>query len=219
MNKLKIGGLYLLLGAGGLWHLLGVFQGAMRVLASPMMFALGVWLFWECWQTHPKQEKLRFARWSIGVIVGSFCIEWLGVQKGDIFGAYMYGQTLRPTVGGVPISIGCAWFVMLVSSVAVAQTVLPKSFTENGIKLALCVSFLMVCFDLIMEPAAVRLDYWIWEDNHIPLQNYLMWFILSFYFIMIGINIDLFFQPPPHIACHFYFAQLIYFGLVDLKGL
>ena len=219
MSKLKIGALYLLLGAGGLWHLLGVFQGVMRVLASPMMFGLGIWLFWEYWQAHPKQKKLRFARWSIGVIVGSFCIEWLGVQKGQIFGVYMYGQTLRPTISGVPVCIGCAWFVMLISSVAVAQTVLPKSFINGDIKLTVCVSFLMVCFDLVMEPAAVMLDYWVWEDNYIPLQNYLAWFGLSFCFVMMGINVGLFSEPPPRIAHHFYFAQLIYFGLVVLKSL
>ena len=216
---LKIGVLYLLLGAGGLWHVLGVFQETMRVLASPMMFGLGIWLFWECWRMYPQQKRPLFALWSICIVIGSFGIEWLGVRTGQIFGAYMYGQTLRPSIDGVPICIGCAWFVMLVASVTVVQTITPKSVVKSTIKLALCVSLLMVIFDLFMEPAAGMLGYWIWTDNHIPLQNYLAWFGVSFIFAMIGISVGLFSQRLPRIAFHFYFAQLIYFGLVGLKGL
>ncbi|MDE0554643.1 MAG: carotenoid biosynthesis protein [Candidatus Poribacteria bacterium] len=220
MNKLKIGVLYLLLGAGGLWHLLGVFQGAMRVLASPMMFGLGIWLFWEYWRVCPQRKRWRLILWSVIVIVGSIGIEWVGVRTGKIFGAYTYGQTLRPSIDGVPISIGCAWFVMLVASVAVVQKIAPKSVIKSTIKLAMCVAVLMVCFDLFMEPAAGILDYWVWVDNRIPLQNYLAWFGLSFVFTAIGIKLGLFSEPPlPRIAFHFYFAQLIYFGLIDLKGL
>ena len=217
MNKLKIGVLYLLLGAGGLWHILDVFQGAMRTLASPMMFGLGIWLFWECWQVYPQEKRRAFALWSVGVLMGGFGIEWLGVRTGKIFGAYTYGQTLRPSIDGVPISIGCAWFVMLLASVAVVQKIVPKPVVKSPIQLALCVAVLMVCFDLFMEPAAGILDYWMWMDNRVPLRNYLAWFGLGFVFAGIGIKVGLFAQPLPQIAFHFYFAQLLYFGLVDLK--
>lgn len=219
MDKLKIGALYLLLGAGGLWHVLGVFQGVMRVLAAPMMFGLAVWLFWECWRICLQEERRKFVLWGVYVVVGSFGIEWLGVRTGQIFGAYTYGQTLRPSIDGVPICIGCAWFVMLVASVAVVQRIAPTYIVTSPAKLALCVASLMVCFDLFMEPAAGVLDYWGWVGNRIPLQNYLAWFGVSFVFAMIGISVGLFSQRLPRIAFHFYFAQLIYFGLVDLKCL
>ena len=219
MSKLKIGVLYLLLGAGGLWHVLDVFQGVMRILASPMMFGLGGWLFWECWRVCPQEKRKKFTLWSIGVVIGSFGIEWLGVRTGQIFGAYMYGRILRPSIDSVPICIGCAWFVMLVSSVAVVQTIAPESVVKSTIRLALCVALLMVLFDLFMEPAAGVLDYWVWMEDCIPLRNYMAWFGLSFIFAIIGIKADLFSQPSPRIAFHFYFAQLVYFGLVDLKNL
>ena len=218
VNKLKIGLLYLILGAGGVWHALGMFQNVMHVLASPIMFGLAIWLFWECWRIYSRQERLKFGIVSIGVIVVSFGIEWLGVQTGAIFGEYTYGQTLRPSIGGVPISIGCAWFVMLIASTAVAQKIAPKSLTENRLHLACVVAVLMVCFDLLMEPAAVKLDYWTWLDNNVPLQNYLVWFGLSFIFATIGLQTGVLRQKLPPIAVHFYFAQLIYFGLVVFKS-
>ena len=220
MNKLKIGALYLLLGAGGLWHVLGVFQEVMRVLASPIMIGLGVWLFWECWRESPRHERPKFAIVSIGIVVVSFGIEWLGVRTGQIFGSYSYGQTLRPSIGDVPISIGSAWFVMLIASTAVAQKIAPKSLVDGfRFKIVLLVALLMVCFDLLMESAAVKLDYWTWLNDHIPLRNYLAWFGLSFIFAMIGFQVGVFRQQLPRIAFHFYFAQLLYFGLVSLSNL
>ena len=220
VNKLKIGALYLLLGAGGLWHVLGVFQEVMQVFASPIMIGLGVCLFWECWWESPRHERSKFAIASIGIVVVSFGIEWLGVRTGEIFGSYSYGQTLRPSIGGVPISIGSAWFVMLVASTAVAQKIIPKFLAEGfRFKIAFLVALLMVCFDLLMEPAAVKLDYWTWMNDHIPLRNYLVWFGLSFIFATIGFQVGLFRQQLPRIAFHCYFAQLLYFGLVSLSGL
>ena len=216
---LKIGALYLLLGAGGLWHILDVFQGTMRVLASPIMFGLGVWLFSECWQIYPRHERPRFAIVSIAIIAISFGIEWLGVQTGEIFGLYMYGQTLRPSIDGVPISIGWAWFVMLVASAAVVQVIAPQFITRSHFRFSCFVALLMVCFDLFMEPAAVKLDYWTWMNSRIPLQNYIAWFGLSFVFAMIGFQVGMFHRPLPRMAFHCYFAQLVYFGLVGLKGL
>ena len=219
MNKLKIGALYLLLGAGGLWHVLGVFQEVMRVLTSPIMIGLGAWLFWGCWQIYPRHERSKFAIASIGIVVVSFGIEWLGVRTGAIFGSYLYGETLQPLIGGVPISIGAAWFVMLIASTAVAQKIAPKSLAGGfRFKIAFLVALLMVCFDLLMEPAAVKLDYWTWINGHIPLQNYLVWFGLSFIFATIGLQIGLLNRVLPRIAVHLYFAQLIYFGLVALKS-
>ena len=220
MKKVKIGGLYLLLGAGGLWHVLGVFQEVMQVLASPIMIGLGVWLFWECWWESPRHERSKFAITSIGIVVVSFGIEWLGVRTGEIFGSYSYGQTLRPSIGDVPISIGSAWFVMLIASTAVAQKITPKSLAGGfRFKIAFLVALLMVFFDLLMEPAAVKLDYWTWINGHIPLRNYLAWFGLGFIFATIGLQIGLFRQLLPRIAIHCYFAQLLYFGLVSLSNL
>ena len=219
MNKLKIGVLYLLLGAGGLWHVLGVFQEVMRVLASPIMLGLGIWLFWECCRIYPRHERAKFTIVSIAVIIVSFGIEWLGVRTGQIFGSYVYGQTLRPSIDGVPISIGCAWFVMLVASAAVVQIIAPQSITRNHFRFSCLVALLMVCFDLFMEPAAMKLGYWTWVNSRVPLQNYVAWFGLSFIFGMVGSQVGVFRRPLPRIAFHCYFAQLVYFGLVGLQSL
>jgi putative membrane protein len=35
------------------------------------------------------------------------------------------------------------------------------------------------CFDIILEPAAVKLQFWSWENGVIPLFNYICWFSIS----------------------------------------
>jgi hypothetical protein len=34
-------------------------------------------------------------------------------------------------------------------------------------------------FDWIMEPVAIRLDYWTWAGGDIPMQNYFAWFVIA----------------------------------------
>ena len=38
----------------------------------------------------------------------------------------------------------------------------------------------MVLLDFLIEPVAIRLNFWTWENNIIPIQNYLMWFLVAF---------------------------------------
>nr|MBC8233383.1 carotenoid biosynthesis protein [bacterium] len=210
-SKLKIGMLYFLLGAGGIWHILNIFQTAMRILASPMIVGLTVWIWGESWHLFSKQEKIsesklkrgsltrkikftqkqknKFILWSLLVFIGSFGVELLGVRTGQIFGVYFYGKTLKPFLFQVPIAIGFAWLGMLISSITITQKALMEKFTQNAIKSAFFISLLMVIFDLFMEPAAVKLEYWQWVGNKIPLQNYFAWFLLSFLFSYLGLRL------------------------------
>ena len=43
----------------------------------------------------------------------------------------------------------------------------------------------MFFFDLTMEPAAIALGYWTWEQGAVPLANYLSWFLLGFVFLLL----------------------------------
>ena len=38
----------------------------------------------------------------------------------------------------------------------------------------------MVLLDIIIEPIAIKLDFWTWADVAVPIQNYVMWFFTAF---------------------------------------
>jgi bisanhydrobacterioruberin hydratase len=236
---IKIVLLYFLLTAGGLWHVLGWFSTLMQLLAGPILMALALLLSLE----HARDPdagaqgrsgfNLRLWGFVVGVIAISFCLEWYGVKSGKVFGPYAYGAVLQPQLLGVPIAIGFSWLAMIWSSAGVVDWIaalvtakvgtatsgaigknhLQPAKMSAGVQIFL-VAALMVAFDWIMEPAAVKLGYWHWREGQIPLQNYLAWFGFSLIYAAAVRRLGLLRWKLPALSRHAYFAQIIYFLLV-----
>jgi hypothetical protein len=215
-SPIAIGGLYFFLAAGGLWHILGVFQSLMRLLAAPLVAGLAVLAVLALLKQPDFVPKIWFLRWCAFILVASFFIEWLGVRTGVIFGCYFYGPTLQPQFFKIPLAIGGAWLVMLLAATAVWQRLAPPRCAENLWVSSLGISLLMVAFDFVMEQAAPRLDYWRWPHG-IPFQNFVAWFAISFGFIQLALRRKLLPLKMPALIFHLYWAQLVYFLLVLFK--
>ncbi|SMG43063.1 putative membrane protein [Marivirga sericea] len=104
-----------------------------------------------------------------------FLAEYLGVNFGLIFGDYIYPDTLGPQLGGVPIIIGVNWFLI---TFCVASLLFP--FNINGLLKIVLATIITVLIDVLIEPVAMKLDFWNWENDTIPFQNYLGWAVISF---------------------------------------
>ena len=110
---------------------------------------------------------------SVLFLIGFF-VEVLGVYSGFLFGEYHYGKTLGFQFLEVPLIIGVNWVLLVVSSFAVSSY-----FVSNSILKVVLSSIIMVLLDFMIEPVAIRLDFWHWQAEVIPLQNYLMWFLVA----------------------------------------
>jgi putative membrane protein len=217
--------LYFFLLTGGLWHILGYFRSLMNSLASPLLIGLGIWIVTESIieleKSDIRQNKgmvlKKFLLWSLAVIIGSIIIEGIGVGTGVIFGHYSYGQNLPPYIAGVPLAIGFAWIGMILSSAAMAQKLFSKIFRSSNLATILLTALFMTIFDLFMEPAVIKLGYWHWQSGIIPLQNYFAWFIISSFFVWVGLKTKIFQIKLPTVASHAYLAQLIYFVMIYFK--
>ncbi|HOC89793.1 MAG TPA: carotenoid biosynthesis protein [bacterium] len=232
--------LYFLLAAGGLWHLLGWFQELMRLLAAPMLIAVALLVsyahghHYELWRG-PAGARLRWLGFLAGVLLSAFWLEWAGVTTGKIFGRYAYGEKLQPQLFGVPLAIGFAWLSMVLSSAAVADRLIgawtrraqvrrglePPSVkvtpaSDRALLRILLTALLMLFFDWVMEPAAVRLGYWSWQEGIIPLQNYLAWFLFSFLYAAAAWRLGFLQRGAPRLSRHAWLAQIIYFLMVRL---
>lgn len=214
--------LYVFLLAGGLWHVLGVLQKEMRLLAAPMIVMLCLLLCFEylCQlrdnATSSNHASQRFVLWSVFVLIGGFCIELAGVKTGIIFGSYFYGKTLQPALWEIPLAIGFAWLGMIISAAVISQRLLPARFSRRPFLIAVCIALLMVVFDVFMEPAAMKLGYWAWHNGVVPWRNYLAWFVFGFILSYIGLRLGLLMEKSSPLAVHAYVAQLGYFLLVKL---
>lgn len=205
--------LYILLGAGGLWHLLGVFGTTMRVLAGPLIIFMGVWIGWEYRAQVSAGNRTRLYLWMVGVVVGTFLLEWIGIATGVIFGSYRYEDTLQPQVFMVPVAIGFAWLTVLLGAQTLARLVLGRFRFWISLLLPVVGGFFMVGFDFLLEPAAQQLGYWSWSGGAVPVRNYLVWFFAGVIILTIGQMAQVFPQRPVRFAGHTYIAQVMYFGL------
>ena len=219
-KKVKLFILYFFLVAGGLWHLLDLFQVLMKLLASPLIIGLGLWLTIEnLWLNRNSKaispNSRRLIGWSLSVIILTIVIEGIGVKSGKIFGSYGYGSYLSPYIWGVPLAIGFAWLTMLLSSIPLAEWILTRTNSANIIFTAILSALFMSIFDFFMEPAAVKLGYWSWLEGEIPWRNYLAWFVISFFLVISAKLLKILPQKFSTLGIHAYFAQLIYFLMVN----
>ncbi len=221
-QQIMIALLYVFLLAGGLWHVIGVLQKEMRLLAAPMIVLLCLLLCFEYLRqmrisaNSPNRTGQRFVLWSLFVLFGGFCIELAGVKTGAIFGSYFYGEALQPALWEIPLAIGFAWLGMIISAAVISQRLLPARFSRRPILIAACIALLMVIFDMFMEPAAMKLGYWTWHDGIVPWRNYVAWFVFGFILSYIGLRLGLLMEKSLPLAVHAYVAQLGYFMLVKL---
>ena len=106
--------------------------------------------------------------------IGMF-VEWIGVHTGLLFGEYSYGKNLGYKVFDVPLVIGINWAMLTV----VSSSVVSRINSNNLTKLVFS-AILMTLFDALMEPVAIRSDFWSWDSGVIPFYNYVSWFLISF---------------------------------------
>jgi len=124
------------------------------------------------YQKHP-DYKLLICLGACYII--GFTVEFLGVNYGLIFGDYYYPLTLGGQLAGVPLIIGINWFIItFVVWVSIAPIKMPV-----GIRL-ITATILTVLIDLLIEPVAMALDFWQWDNDTVPLQNYVGWAVISF---------------------------------------
>ena len=107
-------------------------------------------------------------------IVLGYIIEVIGTNTGWPFGAYAYGTALGPRVFSTPLMIGVLWWLLIR-----AWFDLSERWTQNAWAKALITGTAMVLMDVLIEPVAIELGFWTWEDVEVPVANYVSWFVLA----------------------------------------
>lgn len=146
-----------------------------------------------------------FVTFILGLIA-----EWIGIHTHLLFGDYSYGNTLGFKLSGVPLIIGCNWFMLIYS----AGVFMQRSRLKNFLIRALIGAFLLVLLDVLIEPIAIHLDYWHWANSIIPLKNYICWFGVSFLMLLLFEAFR--FKQQSVVAIVFLLTQFVFFGLLCL---
>lgn len=133
-----------------------------------------------------RQLRTEFLTFSIVGYFLTLFIEIIGVATGLVFGSYEYGSAFSLKLADTPFVIGILW--LNVSTGATAWSVWIDGFLNQRLKLkifnniyfkATLAGAIATLFDIFLEPVAIKLDFWQWQNNIVPLQNYLAWWIIS----------------------------------------
>lgn len=120
------------------------------------------------------------------IILGVICylvgywIEVVGVHTGIIFGVYQYGAGLGTKLFKVPLVIGTNWFILVYCSGIFWEKI--KEYFKlswHPIIQGIFIGTIMTSLDYLIEPVAIALDFWQWENNIIPIRNYVAWWIIA----------------------------------------
>lgn len=157
-------------------------------------------LFWF----HQDWNKSFLFFCATAFLIG-YAVEVVGVHTGAVFGDYWYGEAFGLKVLEVPLLIGLNWLVLVYCcGVICARFPLPLP-----IKAALAAA-LMVGLDFIIEPISAHYDFWYWQHNIIPAQNFIAWFITAYLLMVIFYVLPL--QRRNPLALPLYLMQLFFFA-------
>jgi len=121
-------------------------------------------------------DRRQLVLWFVPTLVATFLLEALGVATGAVFGGYHYTDTLGSRLWGVPPVIGWNWVLVVLgvhSAVGRWGRRLPEA-VRIGLTGLGC-----VLFDVLLEPVAISLGYWVWDGGTPPLQNYAAWGLIA----------------------------------------
>jgi putative membrane protein len=151
--------------------------------------------------------------WAFALLI--FCLgilaEWIGVHKNWLFGRYQYGRTLGVKVADIPLMIGVNWLMLVYAAGVLMQRFRLKSMLFR----ILIGAALLVLLDILIEPVAIKFDYWTWINHSIPLKNYLCWFGVSAAFLWIFESFK--FKTQSIVAPILLLVQFIFFLLLQIK--
>ncbi|MGF1586597.1 MAG: carotenoid biosynthesis protein [Bacteroidales bacterium] len=111
------------------------------------------------------------------IAISGFLVEVAGVYTGLIFGDYQYGHVLGIKLFDSPLIIGVNWLMLTYF----IYHIMLKSKWPAWLQIT-GGALLMVIYDIILEPVAIRMNMWSWSGGVIPFQNYAAWFIISVIF-------------------------------------
>ena len=155
-------------------------------------------------------RSMNIIKFAIGVYLAAFFIEVIGVNTGQIFGFYTYGTALGVKLWATPLLIGVNWLILVYCTGVFLEKFNLKSqwlFSALGAGILLGIDFLI-------EPVAIRFDYWSWFEGVIPVQNYLGWYIFSYFLFLFFSALN--FNKNNYAAVVLLFAQLCFFIALNL---
>jgi bisanhydrobacterioruberin hydratase len=147
--------------------------------------------------------------WFLFTYLSIYITEVIAVNTGELFGAFWFGQNLPTQLAGVPLVIALNWIILVFSGYSLASKI--SAHVYQRIILS---SFFIVVLDFLIEPVAMKLDYWQWENHIVPFQNYAVWFVISLVFSSLIAFMKI--ESKSIVLRNYFLIQVVYFGVLSI---
>ncbi len=156
---------------------------------------------------HEKGTKKQWILFGAIAIFGFF-VEVVGVNTGYIFGNYVYESTLGWRILNTPCIIGINWLLL---TYTVTYTF--SNFVKYKFITAFFCALMLLLLDILIEPVAMNYDFWTWQNNIVPIRNYVAWFCISFFLCYIISHFKG--ESKNKLAPYLLILQFIFFGIFN----
>jgi putative membrane protein len=163
--------------------------------------------------THRPMPAIGIWIWLAICFILGWTAEFIGVHYKWLFGEYVYGDVLGPKIFGIPLIIGVNWILVVYG---VCTTLNMLFLKTNRIMKAVIAAMVLVSLDFLIEPVAIKLDFWTWALGDPPTQNFIGWFCVGL------IQTSLFYLIVPlsenRLAPVLLLLQVLFFGYLSVFG-
>ena len=144
------------------------------------------------------------------IFLGGYLVEVIGVNTQILFGNYSYGSALGIKLLNVPPLIGLNWLIIIISGASISRWILKD---KPLWVLAIAAAFICTLLDVIIEPVAIKFNFWQWDGDVVPIYNYVCWFILSiaFSYVYLAKKTDI-----NRIGIRTYGIWILFFSLLNI---
>lgn len=144
-------------------------------------------------------------------------IEYIGLVTGLPYGEFIYtGQMGYKLFGILPWTVGLSWAPLVIGAVAIVY-----SITQKKILRIILPVLILVIFDLLLDPVAVKIGMWSYLNGgsyyNVPIQNFVGWIFSG----LVGSLICFFFlnkysQKNIHSLSYSFFISIVFWSIVAL---
>jgi len=174
------------------------------LMLTPLNLLISVFVLFR----HENLKNIKLIFFMLLIFLLGYFLEVLGVNTGLIFGEYMYGPVLGFKWINTPLMIGTNWLILVFCT----GVVLDKT-NFSIIQKSLIGGLIMTSIDYIIEPVAIKFNFWRWVGGVIPLQNYISWFLFSTLFIYIFYKFNI--ERNNKVAPWLLVIQIIFFLVLN----
>lgn len=182
------------------------------VLAPDWFVPMSVFslLFTFVWMGIGEWTKRDYLLAVIIALLG-WAVEYVGVYYHVPFGIYSYGTGLGFSIREIPLVIGLNWVIVTIGSWSVVQWAFPQWRSNAKVVMS---AILMTVLDVMIEPVAPHLDYWMFQLNWPPIENYLSWFWIGLFFSWLVSKWSL--KMNTTLAMLIWFCQFFFFVILQM---